>query len=85
MDQSQGSIVQIYYIAMVTNVLVRFVWVIYIDPSHGLDYRTRNATAAFLEMLRRVQWNFCKSLRWNSSYLCGTDKTRSPCGERTPR
>lgn len=46
-----------YYAAMVTNVLIRFIWIGYI-PRAGLDYRIRSFVFGMLEMLRRWQWNF---------------------------
>jgi hypothetical protein len=65
---------QLYYIAIVsvvalwsgelltrmqvTNVVIRFVWVIYI-PQSGPNFVLRSFIAATLEMLRRWQWNFC--------------------------
>ncbi|KAG8932567.1 hypothetical protein FRC01_013197 [Tulasnella sp. 417] len=47
----------VYYFAIVSNVLVRFVWVIY-APLGPFDNRIRAVIAATLEMLRRFQWNF---------------------------
>jgi hypothetical protein len=65
---------QLYYIAIVsvvvlwsgelltrmqvTNVVIRFVWVIYI-PQSGPNFVLRSFIAAALEMLRRWQWNIC--------------------------
>ena len=42
----------------VSNMLIRFIWVIYI-PSRGPNYIIRTFIAAVLEILRRWQWNFC--------------------------
>jgi len=44
-----------------TNCLIRFSWVFYI-PKRGPNTLIRTFAVAFLEMLRRVQWNFCKHL-----------------------
>ncbi|KAG8708269.1 hypothetical protein FRC09_001348 [Ceratobasidium sp. 395] len=46
-----------YYIAILLNVAIRFVWVGYI-PRGGLSSGIRAFMFAFLEMLRRVLWNF---------------------------
>ncbi|KAL0578222.1 Xenotropic and polytropic retrovirus receptor 1 [Marasmius crinis-equi] len=48
---------QMYYVAMVINVLIRFVWVIYI-PSEGPSVYLRQFIAGLLEVIRRWQWNF---------------------------
>lgn len=42
----------------VSNLLIRFIWVIYI-PKQGPDFLIRSFIVGFLEMLRRWQWNFC--------------------------
>ena len=44
----------------VTNILIRFIWVIYI-PKNGPSMMLRSFIAGMLEMLRRIQWNFCAS------------------------
>ncbi|KAF8633502.1 hypothetical protein AX15_001415 [Amanita polypyramis BW_CC] len=49
-----------YYFAIMSNTLIRFAWVIYL-PNQGLDFKLRTFIVAFLEMLRRWQWNFCES------------------------
>jgi hypothetical protein len=51
---------QLYYLAILSNILLRFTWVIYL-PSEGPDMFLRTFIVAILEMLRRCQWNFCKS------------------------
>lgn len=52
-----GDYFPIYYFAIFSNVLIRFVWVIY-APMGAFDFRIRAVIAATLEMLRRFQWNF---------------------------
>lgn len=48
----------------VSNVLIRFIWVLYI-PEKGPSFAARTVIAALLEMLRRWQWNFCAfMIRW---------------------
>jgi len=47
----------VYYAAMIANVSIRFVWIIY-SPESSVDYPLRNFIAGALEMLRRVLWNF---------------------------
>lgn len=49
---------QVYYFAMITNVLIRFVFVWYI-PARARNTRLRSFFFAVAEMLRRWQWNFC--------------------------
>ncbi|CDZ97259.1 Predicted small molecule transporter [Phaffia rhodozyma] len=46
-----------YYIAIITNVIVRFIWIGYIPPG-GISLRLRAPLFYLLEMLRRFQWNF---------------------------
>jgi hypothetical protein len=71
------SVYEVYYVAMVTNVLIRFVWVWSVSPSvpeansnTGRDRyipdsakhtRLRSFFFALAEMLRRWQWNFCET------------------------
>ncbi|THH00485.1 hypothetical protein EW026_g2059 [Hermanssonia centrifuga] len=52
-----GSSIPLYYIAIVTNVLIRFIWVFYI-PVQGPNFMIRTFIAGMLEILRRLQWNF---------------------------
>ncbi|PCH35378.1 EXS-domain-containing protein, partial [Wolfiporia cocos MD-104 SS10] len=47
----------LYYIAMITNIIIRFEFIMYI-PEKGINYVIRTFIAAMLEMLRRWQWNF---------------------------
>jgi hypothetical protein len=46
-----------YYFAMVSNVVIRFIWTIWI-PQRGPSVPARAVIAGVLEMLRRFQWNF---------------------------
>lgn len=62
----------IYYQAMVTNVIIRFVWVWYI-PQSTLAIRPRSFFFALLEMLRRWQWNF---FRVETEQVGNTDQYR---------
>lgn len=55
----RGLIGQVYYFAMVTNLLIRFIFVWYV-PQRASYTRLRSFFFALLEMLRRWQWNFCK-------------------------
>ncbi|KAJ7740037.1 EXS family-domain-containing protein [Mycena maculata] len=48
-----------YYFAIVTNTLIRFLWVLYI-PAKGPDVMLRTFIVGLLEVVRRWQWNFCK-------------------------
>ncbi|KAF7325791.1 Signal transduction protein [Mycena kentingensis (nom. inval.)] len=49
--------VYLYYLAIISNTLLRFVWVIYI-PTQGPDMMLRAFIAALCEIFRRWQWNF---------------------------
>lgn len=61
-----------YYFAIVTNVLLRFSWVIYI-PQKGPDMLLRAFIVAILEVLRRWQWNF---YRLENEHLGNMDQYR---------
>ncbi|KAI6114437.1 EXS-domain-containing protein [Pisolithus sp. B1] len=61
-----------YYFAIITNILVRFIWVIYIPPG-GISFVLRSVIAGLLELLRRVQWNF---YRLESEHLGNMDQYR---------
>ncbi|KAA1472556.1 EXS-domain-containing protein [Dentipellis sp. KUC8613] len=52
-----SSYIPLYYFAIISNVLIRFIWVIYI-PTKGPSFPLRTWIAAMLEILRRWQWNF---------------------------
>lgn len=47
-------------ISQVSNLSIRFIWLIYICTGEA-SVELRTFIAAMLEMLRRVQWNFCMS------------------------
>ncbi|KAJ7108542.1 EXS-domain-containing protein [Mycena epipterygia] len=64
--------VYLYYVAIVSNTLIRFVWVFYI-PTQGPDIVLRTFIAGFLEMLRRWQWNF---YRVENEHLGNVDQYR---------
>ncbi|KAJ7740035.1 SPX domain-containing protein [Mycena maculata] len=61
-----------YYFAILSNTLIRFVWVIYI-PTQGPDPVLRSFIAGILEMLRRWQWNF---YRVENEHLGNVDQYR---------
>lgn len=71
-DLVYATHVESYYFAMVTNLLIRFIWVIYI-PVSGPNFTVRTVIAAFLEVLRRVQWNF---YRLEAEHLGNVDQYR---------
>ncbi|KAJ7512757.1 EXS family-domain-containing protein [Mycena galericulata] len=47
----------LYYLAIVTNTLIRFLWVLYI-PAKGPDVMLRTFVVGLLEIVRRWLWNF---------------------------
>lgn len=46
-----------YYFAIITNFCIRFTWILYI-PTKGPSSVLRSVFIAWLEVLRRIQWNF---------------------------
>jgi len=58
-----------YYVAMVTNVLIRFIWINYLFGGPA-SLPLRSFLAALLEMLRRWQWNF---IRLENEHLGNAD------------
>ncbi|KAF8155819.1 EXS-domain-containing protein [Crassisporium funariophilum] len=52
-----GNHIYVYYFAIVSNLLLRFIWVLYI-PQRGPNMMVRTFIGGMLEMLRRIQWNF---------------------------
>ncbi|WOO82310.1 Xenotropic and polytropic retrovirus receptor 1 [Vanrija pseudolonga] len=62
----------VYYFAMVTNIIVRFIWVWYI-PNTVIHPRLRSWMFALFEMLRRWQWNF---FRVETEHLGNADAYR---------
>ncbi|GLB42048.1 putative EXS family protein [Lyophyllum shimeji] len=67
-----SSSIPLYYIAIVTNVLIRFIWVIYI-PTRGPNMFMRAFIGGVFEMLRRWQWNF---YRLENEHLGNMDQYR---------
>jgi len=68
-----GDRVYVYYIAMITDILIRFVWIIYLPAGNAFNHAARSVVAALLEMLRRVQWNF---FRVENEHLGNADQYR---------
>ncbi|KAI0252472.1 EXS family-domain-containing protein, partial [Lactifluus subvellereus] len=66
------SHIPFYYLAIITNVLIRFIWVIYI-PTRGPSLALRAWIAALLEVLRRCQWNV---YRLENEHLGNMDQYR---------
>ncbi|KAF9010010.1 EXS family-domain-containing protein, partial [Cyathus striatus] len=64
--------IPLYYFAIISNVLLRFMWVIYI-PQGGPNIQLRTFIAAVFEMLRRWQWNF---YRLENEHLGNMDQYR---------
>ncbi|KAK0458034.1 EXS-domain-containing protein [Desarmillaria tabescens] len=56
----------------ISNVIIRFIWVIYI-PQRGPDFYLRSFIAGMLESMRRVQWNF---YRLENEHLGNMDQYR---------
>lgn len=65
------SQIPVYYVALVSNFVIRFLWVFYI-PSWP-HFTLRSFVAGILEMLRRVQWNF---YRLENEHLGNMDQYR---------
>nr|XP_019044152.1 hypothetical protein I302_07433 [Kwoniella bestiolae CBS 10118]OCF23082.1 hypothetical protein I302_07433 [Kwoniella bestiolae CBS 10118] len=65
----------VYYLAMVTNVLIRFVFIWYVPylPLSTRNVRLRSFFFALAEMLRRWQWNF---FRVETEHLGNADAYR---------
>ncbi|KAJ7108541.1 EXS family-domain-containing protein [Mycena epipterygia] len=61
-----------YYFAMVTNTLIRFLWILYI-PKKGPDVMLRSFIVGVLEIVRRWQWNF---YRLENEHLGNVDQYR---------
>ncbi|KAH7913118.1 EXS-domain-containing protein [Hygrophoropsis aurantiaca] len=64
--------IPMYYFALISNLLIRFIWVLYI-PERGPNLTLRTFIAALLEMLRRIQWNF---YRLENEHLGNMDQYR---------
>ncbi|KAJ7683000.1 EXS-domain-containing protein [Mycena rosella] len=64
--------IYLYYFAIISNTLIRFIWILYI-PARGPDIILRTFIAALFEMLRRWQWNF---YRLENEHLGNVDQYR---------
>jgi len=64
--------IPLYYLSIVTNILIRFIWVIYL-PTGGPIAPIRSFIVALLEVLRRCQWNI---YRLESEHLGNMDQYR---------
>ncbi|KAJ7906260.1 EXS family protein/ERD1/XPR1/SYG1 family protein [Mycena leptocephala] len=64
--------IYLYYFAIFSNTLIRFIWVLYI-PAQGPDIMLRTFIGASFEMLRRWQWNF---YRVENEHLGNMDQYR---------
>jgi len=62
----------LYYVAMVLNVMIRFVWIIYV-PGGSFNSQLLSVVAASLEMLRRILWNF---FRVENEHIGNADQYR---------
>ncbi|QRW04806.1 xenotropic and polytropic retrovirus receptor 1 [Ceratobasidium sp. AG-Ba] len=71
-ELAYSNYVPLYYIAIITNVVIRFIWVWYI-PTGGLSAGIRSFLFALLEMLRRIQWNF---FRLENEHIGNADQFR---------
>lgn len=63
----------LYYFSIVTNALIRFIWVFNV-PVRGPSFLLRSFLVGFFEMLRRWQWNF---YRLESEHLGNVDQYRA--------
>ncbi|OAX34317.1 EXS-domain-containing protein, partial [Rhizopogon vinicolor AM-OR11-026] len=66
------SQIPLYYFALVSNFAIRFIWTFYI-PSMSASFGLRTFIAGFLEMLRRIVWNF---YRLENEHLGNMDQYR---------
>ncbi|KIY47527.1 EXS-domain-containing protein, partial [Fistulina hepatica ATCC 64428] len=64
--------IPMYYFALVTNVVIRFLWIFYL-PDIGPSMHLRTFIVAMAEMLRRWQWNF---YRLENEHLGNMDQYR---------
>lgn len=65
------SQIPMYYVALVTNFIIRFLWVFYIPD--WPYFNTRSFFYALMEMIRRVVWNF---YRLENEHLGNMDQYR---------
>ncbi|KAH8113948.1 EXS family-domain-containing protein [Phellopilus nigrolimitatus] len=71
-DLAYSTNYYVYYIAIITNILIRFIWVLYI-PGGNSDFQLRTFIVSMFEMLRRWQWNF---FRLENEHIGNTDQYR---------
>jgi len=64
--------IPLYYISIITNIFLRFIWIIYL-PKSGPTTPIRSFIVALLEVLRRCQWN---NYRLESEHLGNMDQYR---------
>ncbi|KAJ7100200.1 EXS family-domain-containing protein [Mycena belliarum] len=62
----------LYYLAIVTNTLIRYLWILYM-PVNGPDFMLRSFIVGLLEIVRRWQWNF---YRLENEHLGNVDQYR---------
>ncbi|KAI0278093.1 EXS family-domain-containing protein [Russula aff. rugulosa BPL654] len=67
-----SSHIPFYYLAIITNVILRFTWILYI-PTRGPSAALRTWLVALLEVLRRSQWNV---YRLENEHLGNMDQYR---------
>lgn len=67
-----SSYIPSYYLSIITNILLRFIWVIYL-PTRGPTTPVRSLIIALFEMLRRFQWNL---YRLENEHLGNMDQYR---------
>ncbi|KAG6811026.1 hypothetical protein H0H92_009291 [Tricholoma furcatifolium] len=66
--------IPMYYFAIITNIMLRFIWVIYIPSAAGTpNMYLRTFIGGLLEVLRRWQWNF---YRLENEHLGNMDQYR---------
>jgi len=65
--------IPLYYFAIVSNILIKFCWVMYIPQGGQLDATAKSFIVGMLEMLRRWQWNF---YRLENEHLGNMDQYR---------
>ncbi|KAJ7578280.1 EXS-domain-containing protein [Mycena floridula] len=66
------SHIPLYYFAIVSNTVIRFMWILYL-PSRGPDMMLRTFIVGFMEILRRWQWNF---YRLENEHIGNVDQYR---------
>lgn len=64
-----SSVLCLISLNQISNILIRFIWVIYIPSSSASNMYLRFFIAGFLEMLRRWQWNFSEFFHSSACFL----------------